>query len=1397
MRYISSMGRALSLWVSLFVCLNAPGRAQSPTAAPKELIVKFKPEAVQSSVAQRTSSLTQLRQSYDIEEAGRLFREQALSRKGSRLQGIYKLTLPNQRDLEEMAESLRQNPAVEYVQPNHVRRIHAATDDPLFAQQRALEIIAAEDAWRLQTATPDIIVGVIDTGIDYEHEDLRDALWLNAGEDLNGNGAVDASDFNGIDDDGNGFIDDIRGWDFVDAPAFPDGGDFRTPDNDPDDEHGHGTTVAGVIGATANNGVGIAGLAYGSRIMNLRAGTSLGFLEEDDVASAIVYAVDNGARVINMSFGDVAASPLLQDVMRYAYHHNCVLIASAGNANTDAIFYPSGFPETISVGATNFDDLRAGFSNYGSSVDIVAPGVNILTTQTGNRYGRFSGTSASAPLVSGLAALLLSKTPELSNEAVRGLLTSTTEDLGDTGWDNVYASGRINAFKALQSPNYVIARLTHPELNQGFADGPIVVAGTAAGAFLREYVLELGTGETPLSWTELLRQENRQVVDAPLFELGIAALPDSLYTLRLRVLNKDGTGVEDKLRFFIDRSPPEISDIRLTPMLDADRHTLLIEFRTDDLTDAGIRYRQKGSVGDFDTFKLQYRTQQHRTHFTQPGELEFFIETTNPAGLTAVADNAGSNFLADLTGPPIGGAPVERLSSTLPSAFLLSSSTDFDGDGAREIVLSRYDNFNFGPLEILEFEHGQFVERAATQQTFIPRDWGDADGDGRLEILAGLGAHSFIFEADSTGRFPTEIVWQDDNAWASRFTDLDRDGNGELIVRVDTTWEIRETVSDNHFSFVQSLPNPTAGTNGVGPPKSISADFDADGNLEILFGDADGDIYIYENRGDDIYQFTWSQRLPLLDTIDYLTSGDYDGDGIAEFAVGCHTDPNLRLESMFDSRHWLYRIYDTDGNDSFTVVWQQAFFGFQPPTAFDSGVSSGDIDNDGRDEVLIHVFPDVYMADFNQTASEYEVVWHSQESRSNATVVEDFDRDAANEFYFNTGTHGQGHRFVSSFAGPPTPLAFRGRPLDVDRIELQWQASGRADAFRVYKGTEPTGLSVLTSVPTPGFIDSAVSQDTAYWYAVTTIDSSAMPPESLPTSPVAVKPGSKPFVETAIFLPPDQVQVRFSEPMARSVQNQTNFEISSLGTPLSSIYHRSGRDVILRSPRQPEPGTYTVTVGNVSDLDGTPLDTLGNAAEFVVEPFTSPPYLVTAVLLNDDLLQLQFDTALDPVTATHPQNYTIAPEIQVRSAELQSNEPNVVNLRLDSGLPLTPLGVDYVVTVRNVANEQGVTIQPGIGDAAAFVLSRTDLSNVFAYPNPYRGDSGQAYVTIAGLTPEATVRILDANGRLVRTLHETDGNGGIQWDLKDDAGNSVASGIYIFYVTAEGDKAMGKVAVVR
>jgi len=351
------------------------------------------------------------------------------------------------------AALLSKDAAVLWAEPDYLRRVDAFPTDASYPQQSTLPRINAERAWDLTTGDPSAVIAVIDTGLDRAHADLAPNVWANEAE---------MTGIAGVDDDGNGFVDDVTGWDFVDIDPFyaTAGEDASTPDNDPQDFAGHGTGVAGIAAAAANNtsgalGFNIAGVCWSCRVMGLRAGflgtSGVGFVLESAWTQALVYAADNGARVANLSFGGPGTSQIGAAAVAYALSRDLLIVASAGNSNNSAPSYPASFPGVVAVAATDFADKKANFSSFGSWVTLAAPGVNVLTTWVGGNYVNGSGTSFSAPHVAGAAGLLFSYLPAIGGAEAADLLTAGAIDVDalNPSYAGLLGAGRLDSYRAL------------------------------------------------------------------------------------------------------------------------------------------------------------------------------------------------------------------------------------------------------------------------------------------------------------------------------------------------------------------------------------------------------------------------------------------------------------------------------------------------------------------------------------------------------------------------------------------------------------------------------------------------------------------------------------------------------------------------------------------------------------------------------------------------------------------------------------------------------------------------------------------------------------------------------------------------------------------------------------
>jgi len=354
------------------------------------------------------------------------------------LGSIYKIRLDCEsgQSVEEALEEYRNNSDVEYAELNFIISANSIPNDPLYVEQWSLSRITAQGAWDIYTGSSQTIVAVLDTGVDYNHRDLQDNMWINEAE-LNGSA--------GTDDDNNGYVDDIYGYNFI------------YNNGDPIDDNGHGTYCSGIIAARGNNDFDITGICWNTRIMALKI---MGFLEDgntSDAVLAIYYAVQNGADVISNSWSMPNDSKLLKDAIDYAHSQGVIIVASAGNDGINAPQYPASYTNVISVAATDSDDRRCECSNYGDWVDIAAPGVDVLSLSIdetligipNDQYTTIlSGTSAACPHIAGACALLLSTNPFMTFEQVYDVLTRTADPISP---GICLSNGRVNLSGAMHA----------------------------------------------------------------------------------------------------------------------------------------------------------------------------------------------------------------------------------------------------------------------------------------------------------------------------------------------------------------------------------------------------------------------------------------------------------------------------------------------------------------------------------------------------------------------------------------------------------------------------------------------------------------------------------------------------------------------------------------------------------------------------------------------------------------------------------------------------------------------------------------------------------------------------------------------------------------------------------
>ncbi|NND72681.1 MAG: S8 family serine peptidase [Rhodothermales bacterium] len=1308
----------------------------------------------------------------------------------------------------EAIQTLLSVPDVISVEFSRSYAIDAGHDDPFADSSAHLPLIKAPEAWSISKGSRNVRVGLVDTGLFFEHPDLAGQVWINSGEDLNGNGQFDTTDLDGVDSDGNGWIDDVRGYDFVDRRQELEMRDFRFRDHDAsDDGSGHGTNVAGILAALSDNNLGSSGVAPGVSIVPLRAFAADGIGSDVDIAAAVVYAADMGLEVLNLSFGDVYESAIMRTAIEYAASVGTTIIASGGNTGGDSPHYPSDYPQVISVVWLNTDGTGAASrATHGVGIDLGAPGSQIFTTllplgddvdSDSVLYGRRSGSSMAAPMVAGAAAILKSIDPGLTPVNIRDILTASASDIDSPGWDDKTAAGRLNTFAAVTSILPSRVEITSPQNNSGIsADASIT--GYALHADMMEWSVQITEGDSDLNeavWIDL-NGGIEQVYDNTLATFSVTGLFDGLYTLRLMMRLKDGRVIEDRRRVYVDRTPPVVAVRFAGPALIGSRHGIFLDIESDDVATATIEVGGHTKTSD----RLA------RIHGLQwvdatlaGGSISAQLRVANTAGLETRIDTVISVPAAR---PNAGLLSITE--TQVPAGFLLQQPTDMDGDGLREIVFNRFEDGWLGDtLLVAEYSGDSFIPVLVQIANVFPRDAGDTDGDGLLDILTQVGPATLILEQVESNSFALQASLvdtssisnpsQDASVWPAALVDVDDDGTDEVLTH--NTSSIRILRADNGtFQELITIDNPTGfdsselNENTFEQPAILEGDFDGDGLANYLIGDGDGDIIMLEQDGNGSVRISWSFETDRYSAATRYGAGDFDGDGITDFVSYTRNWLASTGAGEREPDLGIYYFWRRTGDDNYVLDYTVGV-----PGIIDrhGSMAALDVDADGNDELVLIDSPDLFVLD-RTVSGEFSTVFYLEADsmsgpRSATVVAADFESSGQTKIvYADSDGFMRILQPVSAASDVPTPEWVDSRPLGSDAVRIEWSSYG-ADSVTVFVARGTSSFDPLVTTDSPFLVDSTESMSTyalVGWFGG--LSSSLSPPRRIdPHNPASIVGIEYPTTES--------VKISFTEKLLDEIDEEA-FELSE-GAIGSVLLAEGGRAVLVNATNLPNSRSVMLRLMDVRDDSGLVVADDSVALTF---PERTRDYLVMTsweVRLSGEVT-LQFSEALSTTPLPDAGNFEVNPTGIVQDVIFDAASPSQLIIRL-SDINLTASGLNPTLTVSNLSSESGKML-PAEGNTVRLIANASDLSNILIYPNPLDVTLHAEQVRFAGLPSETSVSIFTVDGLLIRRFSRTESAGEVVWDTQDKNGALVPSGVYLVrFEHTDSEDTIRKVALIR
>jgi hypothetical protein len=875
----------------------------------------------------------------------------------------------------------------------------------------------------------------------------------------------------------------------------------------------------------------------------------------------------------------------------------------------------------------------------------------------------------------------------------------------------------------------------------------------------------------------------------------------------------NGRTLEERVNFFVNRTPPITELISVGPAFYGDKTTILAAMYTDEPTVTRMYYRRFGDT-DFNFITLDGFTTNNQfvkyLHYgfipkqlvEQNSAYEIYFEAENLVGLKTVIKDNGENFLFTTNYEADYAAEI-LLPFSMPPGSIYQDPVNITNNDFTEVYLRT--NANSRVTNLFKLTNDSFEVIDSLQDRII-RDFGDFNKNGLNDLLTSWVRNGYILEQQNSNSstFDQKYANETGKFWPIMAEDVDGDGVTEIVVvNSDTSvniWKVKNDLTLYDPITLSNFTDRWIGNNILDAPNGVKADINSDGIMELWFVDVDGDIFSYNILGLNNYQQGNVINTGFLGSAAYLTVGDFNGDSKDELAVLLHSIDAIDIAPYY--RMVVFNLLGNQLNILYDQVLVDASTEFRSSfQSSENGIRFADLDEDGLDELIVFMFPYSYIFK-HQFVGSNKIISFKENINSNAIFVGDLNNNNVPEIGFPTDIGINFYEFTISKKAS-TPYNVNGFSIDSTSIFLSWQ--GSVDQYYIYRGLSADNLTLIDSVISAvQYADFNLNKNTSYFYAIQAFDLSKEDPYSNLSRVIEVYCHTPGKVISVIGTSSNTVTVKFSEKMNNTIENLQAFKLNGNVFP-NSISPASQYSYLVTFRDEIPVGLNELSISDFRDYYGSPIEPTNVTFE-MDSIIVNPEFFITSFKIVDAYnIRVIFNLEVDETTAENVSNYIFEPVNKVTSVSVDASNKKMVNISLNGQKPVGSIGREYVLRVKDIfssASTGSLKINEGAGSYIVLSSFANDLSDVYVYPNPVKPESGEA-LTFANLPRYAQITIWTVDGTKIGEIEESDGNGGVTFDLKDLNGNTLSSGIYIYRIVMtdasknEQEEKLGKFAVIK